>query len=74
MNRRTQERRQSTNTLASLICACNEAKLRATVDAQEATIKQLEELLAKAGDELVISGNHSGVLEEILFYFDKLYK
>ena len=52
MNRRTQERRQSAATLASIICACNEAKLRATVDAQEAVIKSMQSLLARAGSEI----------------------
>lgn len=48
MNRRTEERR-SHSTLGQIICACNEAKLRATIDAQEVRIKALEELLAEIG-------------------------
>ena len=52
MNRRTQERRKSTETLGQIICACNEAKLRATIEAQETRIAALESLLARAGGEI----------------------
>lgn len=49
MNRRTQERRQSAATLGQIICACNEAKLRATIDVQELRIQRLESLIAEIG-------------------------
>lgn len=70
MNRRKQERRQSLHTLSQIICACNEAKLMATIDAQEKRIQMAENLLAKAGDALVISGGNNQLVDEIGSYFD----
>lgn len=66
MNRRTKERRASTNALYEAISNCENAKLQMSLEASENEVSMLRELLAEAGDALMAgSKNNTAIISAI---------